>query len=62
MNQDTRLGRVVSPPPERFTILFWLGLFAAGLVQALFLLHAPAVGVDVNRDLLLMGPLHWSVW
>jgi len=60
--QDSRIGRALSPPPERFTTLFWLGLFAASALQAAFLLHAPAVGVDVNRDLLLMAPQHWVVW
>jgi len=58
---DSRIGRVLSPPPERFTTLFWLGLFAAGAMQAAFLMHAPSIGVDVNRDALLMAPQFWSV-
>ncbi|KAF5830896.1 hypothetical protein DUNSADRAFT_13907 [Dunaliella salina] len=59
LEKDSRIGRAVSPPPERFTTLFWLGLFAASALQAAFLMHAPAVGVDVNRDFLLMAPQHW---
>jgi len=33
MEQGSPMGRVISPPPERFAPLFWLGLFAAGALQ-----------------------------
>lgn len=44
-----------------YTSLFLFVFCLLLLLQAALLLAAPGLGVDVNQDAALMGPLHWSV-
>jgi hypothetical protein len=58
---DSPLLRLMTPPSTRFTVLGLVGVAAACAMQAMFLLHGSHIGMDVNIDAPLMGPLYWTV-